>query len=125
METEAEMTAYMVTGHADWTGPAETPSPGLHCDLVPGGRRGRDHGDGQGDQGVQHDHGRRLAGFELRSTITVTRTYVEEVEDPVTGQLQLFEAATEAELERLVVAAFPQDEVAQLAPAEHASQTRA
>ena len=41
----------------------------------------------------------------------MTRTYVEEIEDPVTGQLQVFEAATEAELERLVANAFPQDDV--------------
>ena len=48
----------------------------------------------------------------------VTRTYVEEIEDPVTGQMHVFEAATEAELERLVAAAFPQDEIAQRATSE-------
>lgn len=51
-----------------------------------------------------------------RSTITVTQPYVEEIEDPVTGQLQVFKAATEAELERLDANAVPQDEVGHLAP---------
>jgi hypothetical protein len=40
----------------------------------------------------------------------MARTYVEEIEDPITGQLQVFEAATETELARLVASAFPQDE---------------
>ena len=48
----------------------------------------------------------------------MTRTYVEEIEDPVTGQLQVFEAATEAELEQVVANAFPQDEAGQAAPAD-------
>ncbi len=48
----------------------------------------------------------------------MTRTYVEEVEDPITGQLEVFEAATEAELDRLVADAFPQDETGHPAPAE-------
>lgn len=46
----------------------------------------------------------------------MTKTYVEEIEDPVTGRLQVFEAATEAELDRLVANAFPRDDAGHLAP---------
>ncbi|GAA1436068.1 hypothetical protein GCM10009616_34970 [Microlunatus lacustris] len=54
----------------------------------------------------------------------VTRTYVEEIEDPVTGQLQVFEAATEAELEQVVANAFPQNEAGHLDSVGDASQPR-
>ena len=116
METEAEMTAYMVNRSRGMSRHvAEGVLPGLHRLLVTRQDRDHHHSHGPLHEGLQHDHepgGGRLVLVtvhpERQAPMTRT-TYVAEIQDPVNGEVTVLEAATPEELDALVeeVAADP------------------